>query len=125
MFSFSKNVGNCFPACNSSTAATVGGPDLCKLTKCIDELADLVKTLVITDLTEIVPVLDDILRIVNAFFKDPMAGFANMAEIINDVHKLGGVFNTTITETRYILDDVNDIISASIDLITKLISPHS
>jgi ubiquinone biosynthesis protein Coq4 len=124
MFSFPQNLGNCFPACNSNTAATVEGTDLCKLTKSIDELADLLKAVIITDLTAVVPVLADIFKTVNAFFKDPMSGIGNMAGLIQDIHSLGYVFNSTMKESQQILHDVNDIVTTSIHLVTKLIAPQ-
>lgn len=120
-----SNEGKCFSACDSSKAATVEGPSLCRLSKSIDELADLVKTVIISDLNAGVPVLAGIFRTVNAFFADPSSGLSSMVEVIKDVHALGSVFNTTIQETRLILDDVNDIITTSINLITKLMSPQS
>jgi hypothetical protein len=115
-------VDTCFPACNTSAAATAEGPALCRLTKSIDELADLVKTIINNDLAAGVPVLAHIFRSANVFVKNPLAGFATFADVIKDVQTLENMFNTTVDETKQILNDVNDIVDTSINLISKLIS---
>jgi hypothetical protein len=95
---------------------------LCRLTKSIDELADVVKTVINNDLAEGVPVLADIIRTANVIFKDPLKGIANIADVIKDVNTLGYMFNSTVEETQQILHDVSDILDTSINLITKLIT---
>jgi hypothetical protein len=98
---------------------------LCRLTKSIDELADLVKNLINRDLSTGVPVLAKIIKTLNVALKDPLAGFANMPNVINDVHTLGNMFNSTVEETQQILHDASDILDTSINLITKLITQHA
>jgi hypothetical protein len=118
----SPNAGSCFPACNSSTAATAEGPALCRLTKSIDELADVVKTIINEDLATGVPVLAHIVRSVALFFRNPLAGFVTFGDVIKDVQTLGHVFNTSAEETKQILGDVSQIIDSTVNLISKIIS---
>lgn len=119
-----SSVGSCFPACDPSRAATVEGPAVCRLTKSIDELTDLLKIMINSDLETGIPVLANIIRTVNVFFKDPISGIAFMPDVIEGVHKLGNMFNTTMDETRLIINDVSDIIDTSVHLMTKLINSH-
>jgi hypothetical protein len=97
---------------------------LCRLTKSIDELADVVKTIINDDLATGVPVLAHILRSVTLLFQNPLAGFVTLADVMKDVQTLGHVFNTTADEAKQIIGDVSDVIDTTIDLISKIISPQ-
>jgi hypothetical protein len=120
----SQNVADCFPACESSRAATDEGRSLCRLTKSISELADIITTTINNDLATGFPVLDSISRFAKVIIKNPLAGFANITDIISDVQTLRNMFNTTADQTKLILDAVNNIIDAGIILIREIISPQ-
>jgi hypothetical protein len=97
---------------------------LCRLTKSIDDLADVVKTIINEDLAAGVPVLAHIVRSVILLFENPLAGFVTFADVIKDVQTLGHVFNTSAEETKQILGDVSDIIDTTINLIINITTPQ-
>jgi hypothetical protein len=116
-----EHIGNCFAACDTSIIATAEGPDLCKLTKSIDELTDLIETVVNEDLSTGIPLLSDIIAIAELFLKNPIAGLSSINDVIKDSQTLEKLLNTSGTEIRRIMDVSNTIINELINVINKLI----
>ena len=112
----------CFTACDPSILATAEGPDLCRLTKSVDELIELVKTGVNRDLSNGIPVLASIIRLTYIFLENPMSGLANINDIIRNVETVRNLLDTSEADTLQILSDLNDIIDIFTRLFTNITS---
>ena len=119
---FFSIAAECFTACDPSILVTAEGPDLCKLTKSVDELLDLVKTTVNRDLSKGIPVLVSVVKLTNLFIDNPLSGIANITDILKDIEIVHNLVVTTNADTQQILRDLSDVANTLTRLLTTIMS---
>jgi signal-transduction protein with cAMP-binding, CBS, and nucleotidyltransferase domain len=81
---------------------------------------ELVKTNVNRDLSNGIPVLASVIRLMYLFLENPMSGVTNITDIIRNVQTVRSLLDTSAADTQHIVSDLNDIIETFIRLITTI-----
>jgi len=81
---------------------------------------ELIKATVNRDLSKGIPVLANVVRLTNHFFKDPLSSIVNLTDIIKDMETVRNLLDTTNADTQQILRDVSDIADTLTRILTTI-----
>ncbi|XP_021924205.1 uncharacterized protein LOC110831960 [Zootermopsis nevadensis] len=115
------NAGECFASCDPNILATAEGPDLCKLTKSIDEFVGLFEITIDEDLAAAIPLLSETIGLAKAFLNDPLTGFLNISNVIKHYQSVSSAFDTSGANIQRIIDTFGTIINEISNIIRKII----
>jgi hypothetical protein len=102
--------------------ATAEGPDICRLTKSLDEVVNLIRRTVNRDLSKGIPVLASVVKLTNLFLDNPLSSLANLTDIIKDIEIVRNLLITTNADSQQIFHDLSNITNTLTGLLTNIMT---